>query len=47
VIIDDLDVVSVTVRETETDSPLVIDADAVLAGAFAEELLEVVGWWDA
>ena len=46
-IVNDLDVVSVAVGETKTDSPLVIDADAVLSGTFPEELLEVVGGWDA
>jgi hypothetical protein len=46
VIVDDLDVVSISAGPTETDSPLVVDANAVLTYALAEKFFEVVGGWD-
>jgi hypothetical protein len=38
-IIDDLDVVGVTVFPPETDTPLVIDSDAILALSVSGQLL--------
>jgi hypothetical protein len=42
VIIDDLDLVSVAIEPFETDTPLVVDPDAVLAGSIG--LQPVPGW---
>lgn len=46
-IVDDLDVVGVAVDPAEADAPLVVDADAVLAGPVAAELLEAIARRDA
>ena len=45
-IINDLDVGSVTILPGETDPPLVIDTDAVLTAPAALELLQPVTGWD-
>jgi len=42
VIVDDLDLVSVTILPAEADTPLIVDPNAVLAGAPAFELLEPI-----
>jgi hypothetical protein len=42
VIVNDLDLVRIAILPTEADSPLVIDADAVLARAITAELLEAI-----
>ena len=47
VIIDNRDVVRVALTPRETDPPLVVDANAVLPGPIAAELLQAVAWWDA
>ncbi|MDX2051507.1 MAG: hypothetical protein SFV15_03890 [Polyangiaceae bacterium] len=41
-IVDDLDIVSVGVSPAETDAPLVVDSNAMLADAVACELLKAV-----
>jgi hypothetical protein len=41
-IIDDLDIVSVALAPHETDSPLIVDPDAVLTLAVAAKLLQPV-----
>lgn len=41
-VVDDLDRFSVAARPAEADAPLIVDADAVLPGAPADELLEPV-----
>ena len=46
-IIDNLDLEGITVPPSKTDSPLVIDANTVLTGAIASELLQPVPGWDA
>jgi len=46
-IIDDLDLICIAVTPLEADSPLVVDANAVLAGAIPYQLLEVVPWRNA
>jgi hypothetical protein len=43
VVIDDLDIEGITVLETETHAPLVVDADAPLAGAIALQGFEMIG----
>jgi hypothetical protein len=43
-IVDDLDVEAVPVAPEKADSPLIIDADAVLSRAFAFQCLEAVSW---
>jgi hypothetical protein len=45
VVIDDLDVEGIAVLETEAHAPLVVDADAPLAGAIAFEGFEMIGKW--
>jgi hypothetical protein len=46
VIIDDLDIERVTVTPTETDPPLLVDPQAVLALAIALQRLELVRAWN-
>jgi hypothetical protein len=41
-IVDDLDVISVTLCEPEADSPLIVDSNAPLAFAIALERLESI-----
>ena len=43
-VVDDLDVVGVAADPTEADTELVVDADAVLTEAIADEFFETVGW---
>ena len=43
-VIDDLDIEHVAILPSEADAPLLVDADAVLAGAVALECLERVRW---
>jgi hypothetical protein len=45
--IDDLDVPRMAIAPMETDSPLVIDSDAVLSGAIATEFFKPVSRRDA
>jgi hypothetical protein len=47
VIIDDLDIVGMSRSKSEADSPLVIDADAVLAVTIAAQLLQTISRRDA
>jgi hypothetical protein len=44
-IVNDLYLVGVTISPAKTDPPLIVDANAVLPGAIASELLESVPWW--
>jgi hypothetical protein len=46
VVVDDLDVVRVPRSPAETDPPLLVDADTVLAGSIALQLLQPVAGWD-
>lgn len=46
-IVNDLDLECITIVPPETDSPLIIDSNAVLAGPIAAELLQAVSWRDA
>lgn len=41
-VIDDLDIVRIGILPSEADPPLIVDADAVLAGTIAFEFLEAV-----
>ena len=43
-IIDDFDCMRIPVFPDETDAPLIVDADAVLAGSFALEGFEPMAW---
>ena len=43
-VIDDLDIEHVAILPSEADAPLLVDADAVLAGEVALECLERVRW---
>jgi hypothetical protein len=45
-IIDDLNVKGVTVTPPETDPPLTVDPDAVLAFAIAFQSLELIRAWN-
>src|SRR5690349_12605153 len=42
VIVNDLDVIGVPVFPSKTNAPLIVDADAVLAGAIARQLLRSI-----
>jgi len=44
VIVDDLDVVRVSVSPPKADAPLIVDADAVLALSITAQCLEPSGW---
>lgn len=45
-VIDQLNVFSAFIGPFETDSPLLVDSDAVRAGAVALQLLESIAWGD-
>jgi hypothetical protein len=45
-VIDDLDVQGVTVTPPETDPPLLVDPDAVLALSIALQSLELIRGWN-
>src|ERR1700737_3339506 len=47
VVVDQLDVPGAAGTPREADAPLVVDADAVLAGAAAGQLFEPVAGWHA
>jgi hypothetical protein len=47
VIVDDLDIRRVPVSPTETNAPLVVDSDAVAAGAVAAEPFQAIARRDA
>jgi hypothetical protein len=47
VAIGNLDGVGVVALPAEPDAPLVVDADAVLAGSASGDSLEMVAGWDA
>jgi hypothetical protein len=47
VIVDYLDFVGIPVPPLETDAPLTIDANAVLARPIPAQLLQPIGWWAA
>ena len=47
VVVDDLDVMRVAGPPSKTDSPLSVDADAVLSSTITFQLLESVRWWNA
>jgi hypothetical protein len=44
VVINDFHIVSVTVFPDETNSPLIIDADAVLANPITFKKLQAISW---
>ena len=44
-IVYDLNVMSIPVLPSETDSPLVIDTNAILSGPVAAELLKAISPW--
>jgi hypothetical protein len=46
-IIDNLDVRGSSRHPTETDTELVVDANAVLAGSIAGERFQAIAWRDA
>jgi len=46
VVVHDLDVVGAGGSPSEAEAPLLVDADAVLPGTIAGQLLEAVTWWD-
>ena len=46
-VIHDLDILCVAIMPAETDSPLVVDADAVLTLPAACQFLESIAWRDS
>jgi hypothetical protein len=46
VVVHDLDVVGASGTPSKAEAPLLVDADAVLAGTVAGQLLEAVTWRD-
>jgi len=46
VIVDQLNIFGALIGPFETDSPLLVDSDAVRAGAVALQLLESIAWGD-
>jgi hypothetical protein len=47
VVVDDLNVARVARAPDETDSPLPVDANAVLTSPFTLEFLQAIGGWDS
>jgi hypothetical protein len=45
-IIDNLDVFGVTCAPDKTETPLIVDTNAVLTGAVALERLKAIAWWN-
>jgi len=45
VIVYDLNVVGIAISPRETDAPLIIDSNTVLAGPIAAEFFKAIGWW--
>lgn len=43
-IVGDLDIVDTFVLPSENDSPLIVDANAVLAGSISAKDFEPIGW---
>jgi hypothetical protein len=46
VVVDYGDVKRIAVLPAEADSPLIVDANAVLASAISFQLLQPVAWWN-
>jgi len=46
-IVDDLDILRTCLRPDETQTPLSIDADAVLPDAVVLQRFELIAWWRA
>jgi hypothetical protein len=46
VVVDQLDIFGASVSPFETDPPLLVDADAVQAGAVSFQFLESIAWRD-
>ncbi len=44
-VIDDLDIFSFVIAPLETNSPLVVDTDTILARSIAFEFLKAISWW--
>jgi len=44
-VIDDLDLLGRTITPNETDSPLIVDSDAVLTFPIATQFLQPVSWY--
>jgi hypothetical protein len=47
VVVDDLNVFRTGGCPSKADPPLLVDADAVVAGAITRELLEPIAWRDS
>jgi len=47
VVVHDLDVVGASGAPSKAEAPLLVDADAVLAGTVAGQFLEAVAGWDS
>jgi len=45
-IVNDLNIVSVSLAPTETDPPLVVDPNAILPLPVHSQFLKAVSWWD-
>ena len=45
-IVDNLDIVGVTVSPAKADSPLIVDANAVLPTTISSQLFQPIGRWD-
>jgi hypothetical protein len=46
-VVSDLNIVRVAISPSEADTPLVVDADAVLTGSISPEPLKAIAWRDA
>jgi hypothetical protein len=46
VVINDLNFRGVTILPNETNSPLIVDSNAVLSSSVALQLLEPIRWWN-
>jgi hypothetical protein len=46
-VVDDFHGIRISILPLETDAPLIVDANAVLAGTVAFQLLEAIAGWNA
>lgn len=46
-VVDDQDIVGVSIFPAEADTPLLVDSNAILPGSFACQLLQTIARWDS
>ncbi|MFQ3225144.1 MAG: hypothetical protein ACI8Z5_001400 [Lentimonas sp.] len=46
-VVNDFDIVGAAIFPFEADTPLFVNADAVLSSSVSFQCFEVIAWWDA